>query len=123
MQKTAYEMRISYWSSDVCSSDLIGTLGAVIEPLVMIVDRHREHALGLLLPDHIIVEHVADFLRRGNAAVFLRDQRRLRFLAADVVAQFDAFIADERSEEHTSELPSLMSNSYAVFCLKKKKKK
>src|SRR3546814_10754843 len=36
------------------------------------------------------------------------------------VAQIDA---PRRSEEHTSELQSLMRNSYAVFCLKKKKKK
>src|SRR3546814_10108528 len=115
MQKTAYEMRISYWSSDVCSSDLIGTLGAVIEPLVMIVDRHREHALGLLLPDHIIVEHVADFLRRGNAAVFLRDQRRLRFLADAVVAQFDAFIADEqRRSGEDRKSPRLNSSHYCA---------
>src|SRR3546814_7469750 len=33
------------------------------------------------------------------------------------------FVPDERSEEHTSELQSLMRNSYAVFCLKKKKHK
>src|SRR3546814_11606368 len=34
----------------------------------------------------------------------------------------DEFLADKRSEEHTSELQSLMRISYAVFCLKKKKK-
>src|SRR3546814_3013181 len=34
---------------------------------------------------------------------------------------FPSAIADRRSEEHTSELQSLMRNSYAVFCLKKKK--
>src|SRR3546814_1180264 len=40
-----------------------------------------------------------------------------------VAAWITARILDGRSEEHTSELQSLMRNSYAVFCLKKKKKK
>src|SRR3546814_6350915 len=43
------------------------------------------------------------------------------FVALDVDRQRGAFLA--RSEEHTSELQSLMRNSYAVFCLKKKKTK
>src|SRR3546814_2267795 len=37
-----------------------------------------------------------------------------------IVAFGNAFVADDRSEEHTSELQSLMRISYAVFCLKKK---
>src|SRR3546814_3655792 len=41
---------------------------------------------------------------------------------ADVVDPGDAGAVDERSEEHTSELQSLMRISYAVFCLKKKKR-
>src|SRR3546814_5622086 len=47
--------------------------------------------------------------------------RRLAARVAFVDAEFDAADAD-RSEEHTSELQSLMRISYAVFCLKKKKK-
>src|SRR3546814_8098464 len=43
------------------------------------------------------------------------DPRKLSRAAAEVLA-----IVAYRSEEHTSELPSLMRNSYAVFCLKKK---
>src|SRR3546814_1315790 len=39
------------------------------------------------------------------------------------LADYQAMQAQVRSEEHTSELQSLMRNSYAVFCLKKKKKK
>src|SRR3546814_10294005 len=38
-----------------------------------------------------------------------------------VLSEYDKFFASERSEEHTSELQSLMRISYAVFCLKKKK--
>src|SRR3546814_7416164 len=41
-------------------------------------------------------------------------------LSADSMRQIVDQIGGERSEEHTSELQSLMSNSYAVFCLKKK---
>src|SRR3546814_4810029 len=50
------------------------------------------------------------------------DGRRLK--PRQVVAEFDNYLHDEldRSEEHTSELQSLMRISYAVFCLKKKKK-
>src|SRR3546814_9575485 len=43
------------------------------------------------------------------------------FLVFDLVAGFLAIATDSRSEEHTSELQSLMRLSYAVFCLKKKK--
>ena len=72
----------------------VGALGAVGEALVMIVDRDREHALGVGLADHIIVEHVADLGRRRHAVAGLH-QRGLGLLADDVVAQLDAFVADE----------------------------
>src|SRR3546814_9646567 len=111
-------MRISDWSSDVCSSDL----------------------------DPVMIEHVGDAVgglqlggRRGGA---VRRRRRFRGLqrggdahAAVIVIlrrQDDRLVAQRaadlrhrlgggpRSEEHTSELQSLMRISYAVFCLKKK---
>jgi hypothetical protein len=66
----------------------------VREPLVVVVDRDREHTLGVHLADHVIVQHLAD-LGRSRDAVAGLDQRGLGFLADDVVAQFDAFIADE----------------------------
>ena len=74
--------------------DLVAGLRAVVEPLVMVVHGDREHALGAVLADHIIVEDLADFGRRRDAVARL-DQRRLGFLADDVVAELDAFIADE----------------------------
>src|SRR3546814_4383630 len=102
-QKTAYEMRISDWSSDVCSSDL---------PF---------HAIG---QDHLL--HLA----RGR--IFVADQQVLRHLLRDGGAAAGALARPDlgrivehradRSEEHTSELQSLMRISYAVFCLKKKNK-
>src|SRR3546814_10218694 len=56
----------------------------------------------------------------------LKEAEALRLDAESLKAEYEAKLADaakERSEEHTSELQSLMRISYAVFCLKKKKKK
>src|SRR3546814_4939902 len=54
----------------------------------------------------------------------LRKQRLPRRIAQQILPHLDSDIGNEvrRSEEHTSELQSLMRISYAVFCLKKKKK-
>src|SRR3546814_2337261 len=94
-QKTAYEMRISDWSSDVCSSDRrIGEFGHGCSP-VRDVPITNSCPLLSRLPR-----------RRGS---------RGRGLRCDA--------GSGRSEEHTSELQSLMRISYAVFCLKKKTKK
>src|SRR3954466_3609333 len=72
----------------------------------MVVDRDREDALGAILADHIIVEDLAD-LGGGRNAVAGLDPRRLRFLADDVVAQLDAFIADEHRRSG-DQLPDLV---------------
>ncbi len=69
-------------------------LGLVIEPLVVIVDRDREHLLGVILADDVIVEDLADLLR-GRDAVARLHQRGLVLLADDVHAQLDALVADE----------------------------
>src|SRR3546814_2604287 len=106
----------------------------------MVMHRDRQHALRGVLADHIGVEVLADFQRGRNRAVLARGDAALDLLADDVVAQLDAFVADEhgrarnqlanlvlrlaaegavesalavgRSEEHTSELQSLMRISY-----------
>src|SRR3546814_6914947 len=71
-----------------------------------------------------VIAHAFD--RRDVAAILpLIDQHPARSLAQDRLRLLDrqrAFELAVRSEEHTSERQSLMSNSYAVFCLKKKKK-
>src|SRR3546814_4661303 len=85
-QKTAYEMRIRDWSSDVCYSDLPYCGRAVVDDLA------RYGRIDL-------PRHQTEFCRRH-------------------LHLFDFLF---RSEEHTSELQSLMRISYAVFCLKKKK--
>src|SRR3546814_4861535 len=101
-QKTAYEMRISDWSSDVCSSDLC-LPGHRLDP--------AERRAGM---------HAG----AGGAGRLPRPHRRLGTRGAvlpEVIAEASAGAAWGRSEEHTSELQSLMRISYAVFCLKKKK--
>src|SRR3546814_9780844 len=113
-------MRISDWSSDVCSSDL---------PL-----RHRIHAPGAeaariaaLFADaaHLRIGQVRRAVYRvDRAAALLADVvqpvARLAAAGAGRVVQRRLVAVDVqfRSEEHTSELQSLMRISYAVFCLK-----
>ena len=69
-------------------------LGLVVEPLVVIVDRDREHLLGVILPYHIVVENLA-YLLGGRNAIARLHQRGFVLLADDVHAQFDAFVANE----------------------------
>src|SRR3546814_5702276 len=125
-------MRISDWSSDVCSSDL-GFLRQAFD------DGH--HAPDFLLGGNIVrarsrrlaadVEHVGALPRQPQAVrdrgldrgVFAAIGKRIRGHIDDAkhprpIELEDAAGAVElRSEEHTSELQSLMRNSYAVFCL------
>jgi hypothetical protein len=49
-------------------------LGLVVEPLVVIVDGDREHLLGVILTDHVVVENLADLLRRRNAVARLHQR-------------------------------------------------
>src|SRR3546814_4162983 len=125
-QKTAYEMRISDWSSDVCSSDLelvlIGTVDLEIVSHVLGGFGHRVDAvLGL---HEFVDEAPADGgvvnggIARERRVGLAHDERRAAH-AFDAAGQHQAGFAG-RSEEHTSELQSLMRISYAVFCLKKK---
>src|ERR1700720_4730529 len=69
-------------------------LGLVVETLVVIMDRDREHLLGVILTDDIVVKNFAYFLR-GRTAVARLHQRGLVLLADDVHAQFDALVADK----------------------------
>src|SRR3546814_8750328 len=104
-------MRISDWSSDVCSSDLFvpAEVGADASAAVEV---HRAVRA-------IIARHIIGRIRRG----FDGRQPPLIDVATDPTAH-GPILSDARirSEEHTSELQSLMLISYAVFCLKNKKK-
>src|SRR3546814_34270 len=184
-QKTAYELRISDWSSDVCSSDLarkpsgrhrlaalqphehIGeastdvisvrhvaraTIDRELQPIDVVGAPGMRGAKQLQVADDavivagdVVIERANTILPRGQmqtrlqheagtaALIFIgnrdRDVCRLRLaIEPDIARNTDArlirlFDIHRRSEEHTSELQSLMRISYAVFCLKKKKKK
>src|SRR3546814_7721093 len=69
-----------------------------------------------------VVERAPDWIRRDldskDAVVRIRAEESLAAMIADALAQ--QADAEVRSEEHTSELQSLMRSSYAAFCLKKK---
>src|SRR3546814_10671787 len=136
MQKTAYELRISDWSSDVCSSDL--------------ADREHAHAPREIRPrkPESDVENQARIEPRfrraeqeaqdvehlgrsgeGEPQRLHADDTPVPVLAPGMgktkTGRLWVYVRDERphggrSEEHTSELQSLMRISYAAFCLNKK---
>src|SRR3546814_4159779 len=112
-------MRISDWSSDVCSSDLgrkvvSGQRGRQGE----LATRQLHAVAAVARKTH---HHRFDIRRAALACFFNRlGQSRHGHPGDSLVCIPYAFGA--RSEEHTSELQSLMRISYAVFCLKKKTK-
>src|SRR3546814_10406918 len=114
-------MRISDWSSDVCSSDLVVDLvGIALDDGDDAVKVKPRRLVGLQLGAEGGAVVGGDIQRgQGGAAVSSDLDRLVGFLGREdnpVVA-----VGDLRSEEHTSELQSLMRISYAVFCLKKTK--
>src|SRR3546814_10195975 len=125
-QKTAYEMRISDWSSDVCSSDLYFALPPV--EIVQQVALLTEPALRLDLGAKPRCAGSGIALESGDRGVLILDhagdgaERTVGDVpcdgAAELPRRYAPRLATGRSEEHTSELQSLMRISYAVFCLK-----
>src|SRR3546814_1908556 len=114
-QKTAYEMRIIDWSSDVCSSDLAPVVGEGdrrAAPVGRDVAAQRRDLVPVAARD-------GSDGAVGDAGRHDLDVGRFEPPGHLVGAQRGREI--DRSEEHTSELQSLMRISYAVFCLKKKK--
>src|SRR3546814_4156604 len=104
-------MRISDWSSDVCSSDLRAEL----------VPQTFERRLGKRVHGELRIEKARIEFDAAPGVVAQQgvgDQCRRFHDEAEIVRH----LRGVRSEEHTSELQSLMRISYAVFCLKKKKK-
>src|SRR3546814_5006595 len=110
-------MRISYLSSDVCSSDLRSDILLFGEDIVVSLPRHHDQTgdlrLGLVERGQNVLPQQLTGVHRGKAGYEL--VHHLSPVRADP--------GSSRSEEHTSELQSLMRISYAVFCLKKKKKR
>src|SRR3546814_4679281 len=109
-------MRISDWSSDVCSSDLRALLQFLCRFLVL-----GQDAVGIAGHNFRLTHHqiagvkpvVSQFVEPRRRSCDRLRARIVRIIVGGHV----------RSEEHTSELQSLMRISYAVFCLKKKKYK
>src|SRR3546814_7039500 len=95
-------MRISDWSSDVCSSDL---------PILLILQSRGG--------EHCKIVSIAEFPPTKIQGICPCTKESLRGLVNHSWQPREML----RSEEHTSELQSLMRISYAVFCLKKKKNK
>src|SRR3546814_9281162 len=140
-QKTAYELRIIDWSSDVCSSGLVELVKARLLPAVF---ERPQVRIGEIADVDVVTNAgaVARFVVRaenlhverltGCAPQQLWNQVRLgcmRFADAartagtsriEIAQRRGPQAVRARSEEHTSELQSLMRISYAVFCLKKK---
>src|SRR3546814_3884290 len=114
-------MGISDWSSDVCSSDLgVRTWDVFIGPF------SARGADAGSMPDEALAS-VEAALKREALSPELHWLRLVHSHAADGDSRCEALLDNElwtagtpaRSEEHTSELQSLMRISYAVFCLKK----
>src|SRR3546814_2024624 len=119
-------MRISDWSSDVCSSDL-AVVGREVRPVHVLQGADVVHHEGLRCAPLLVAVAAgrpADIAPVRHHVEFERvPRRRHRGIAgaADFMPVLQAErMAEFRSEEHTSELQSLMRISYAVFCLKKK---
>src|SRR3546814_10725096 len=123
-QKTAYEMRISDWSSDVCSSDLShlillhvsivsADISSACQPEIAAYDGQQQRS-----GEH---QHPSAPRRGGWSVCSGRAllNRGSRLLLPCGAIGFSHAAPPSRSEEHTSELQSLMRISYAVFCLKK----
>src|SRR3546814_9042866 len=118
-QNTEYEMRISDWSSDVCSSDLA----------LRDYTKARRQVARLVNEIEVLdfeIYDAEDFIRHLKQSLSDFDDSSVTFFALGHLA-FEycpsCFAPVEpKSEEHTSELQSLLRNSYAVFCLKKKNK-
>ena len=64
-----------------------------VDALVVVVDGHRQRALGLLLPHHVVVQHVVD-LARPRQRVGVEADRGGQLLVDDLVAEIDALVAD-----------------------------
>src|SRR3546814_8787782 len=124
-QKTAYELRISDWSSDVCSSDLTLAVQAVVEHgdhLVFAVEagvdvheraqsvqaQHREALLG----------ERAEIAARALHPPELDRLARHRVGVGALGGGVAGGVGGVRSEEHTTALQSLMRSTCGVFCCK-----
>src|SRR3546814_1669962 len=113
-------MRISDWSSDVCSSDL--RLSVEVRHLQRTEVLEAEEYFSPGQKGSSAMPHKRNPILTENLTGLARMVRSATIPAMENVALWHerdiSHSSVERSEEHTSELQSLMRNSYAVFCLK-----
>src|SRR3546814_4125866 len=109
-------MRISDWSSDVCSSDLQHQSRLVLRQNINAVQLAQGHAQGEFMGGCVGGPLVCRDIRGIDGAVARLPISRL---ARCMIAQAKRLL-HLRSDEHTSELQSLIRISYDVFCLKAK---
>src|SRR3546814_6913955 len=125
-------MRISDWSSDVCSSDLeeetletavaVGDREGILAWIERIAIDEPSHENRRMMCEFVATVGcnpiIAEINRKADVRLRTSLGAALASLAPGASPQDRSTVV--RSEEHTSELQSLMRNSYAVFCLKKK---
>src|SRR3546814_3649667 len=124
---------MSEWISDVCAADLEQRAEHVAEAGAQHAEQGLVHGAVEGHRLHMAIERGGDGLGRGAAALEIDRQFQRpadpvghpglsqQLAEVDVLAVQTQRRGGLRSEEHTSELQSLMRISYAVFCLKKKK--
>src|SRR3546814_4807130 len=119
-QKTAYERRISDWSSDVCSSDLDALLAMAraAQPGMTNLPADPE-TLAAMLTASVARMTAADGGTGDTAALWFIVWHDGAAIGACAIFPTVGAAWPFRSEENTSELQSLMRTSYAVFCLHK----
>src|SRR3546814_7706674 len=118
-------MRISDCSSDVCSSDLaeyrllhLAGIGGAADQHELLGEIDRDHRLAA----RAMLRGIGTKARQVDDRIFAVERREFGRGRAAEQGTDELAVPRERSEEHTSELQSLMRISYAVFCLKKKNK-
>src|SRR3546814_1934685 len=127
-QRPAYELRIGDWSSDVCSSDLFSCAAGTRCRVAALATLGWDQTPGrFIYVSHFQVRRSCRSRPDERRGRVLRPARRAKSVPLRLFCNVLSILpscrlpsASGRSEEHTSELQSLMRISYAVFCLKKK---
>src|SRR3546814_10792581 len=118
-------MRISDWSSDVCSADLPDNGRPFHSLFLLLEESYRKCSSSLQQQQPRRPLKIPTVLRRLSSRAVLSPGPFFSFFAPCLSVpsiSCSQSSSNSRSEEHTSELQSLMRTSYADFCLKKKKR-
>src|SRR3546814_4876664 len=114
-------MRISDWSSDVCSSDLAASLTVIDVKATRRATAFHKTQVAFYV--RVLEELLRELKLTSSEVTTINPFGEIWRIPDEGTAEGDDWQIEQfalRSEEHTSELQSLMRISYAVFCLKKK---